>query len=120
MAQLAAVCVISVLHTTLIAIVRVIFFPLLGFGNESYGNMVARYPMEFSHFFIYYWFFAGLIYLFHEVRYAREREVRQAKLERSLAETQLQNLRLQLEPHFLFNALNAISAALYEDAPRGG
>jgi two-component system, LytTR family, sensor kinase len=32
-----------------------------------------------------------------------------------LAEAQLQNLRLQLEPHFLFNALNAISATIYEN-----
>ena len=30
-------------------------------------------------------------------------------------EVQLQNLRLQVEPHFLFNAFNAISAALYEN-----
>jgi LytS/YehU family sensor histidine kinase len=39
----------------------------------------------------------------------------QARLETSLAEAQLQNLRLQLEPHFLFNSLNAISAAIYEN-----
>jgi two-component system LytT family sensor kinase len=114
-AHLLAVCLISILHTTLIAVLRMSLFPLIGFGKESYGYMPARYPMEFSHFFIYYWISVGLIYLFHEVRFARDREVRHAKLESILAEAQLQNLRLQLEPHFLFNALNAISAALYED-----
>lgn len=56
-----------------------------------------------------------MIFLFHEVRFAREHELRQARLETSLAEAQLQNLRLQLEPHFLFNSLNAISAAIYEN-----
>ncbi len=114
--HLVAVCLISLVHTTVIALLRMILFPPLGFGNESYGYMPARYPMEFSHLFIYYWVAVSLIYFFHEIHFARERELRQAKLESNLAEAQLQNLRLQLEPHFLFNALNAISAAIYEDS----
>jgi len=36
-------------------------------------------------------------------------------LRAKLAQAQLQNLRLQLEPHFLFNTLNTISAVMYED-----
>ncbi len=113
--HLLAVCVISLIHTTLIALLRMAFFPLLGFAREGYGYLPARYPMEFSHLFIYYWFGVSLIYLFHEVRFARERELRQAKVEASLAEARLRNLQLQIEPHFLFNALNAISAAIYEN-----
>ncbi len=115
LAQLAGLCLISVVHTTLIALFRAVLFPLFGFGTESYGSLPVRYPMEFAHLFIYYWLGVCLIYFFHEIRFARERELRQAHLETSLAEAQLQNLRLQLEPHFLFNALNAISAAIYED-----
>lgn len=114
-AHLVAVCLISIVHTSIIAGLRLLLFPVLGFGRENYGYLPARYPMEFSHFFIYYWISLGLIYLFHEVRFARERELLSARLETTLAEAQLQNLRLQLEPHFLFNTLNAISAALYED-----
>lgn len=113
--HLVAVCLISLIHTTLIALLHLFLFPLFGFRHESYGHLSDRYPMEFAHLFIYYWVMVSLIYFFHEVRFAREREVHQAKLESNLAQTQLQNLRLQLEPHFLFNALNAISAALYED-----
>lgn len=113
--HLCAVCVISLVHTSLIVLYRALFFPLLGFGGESYGYIPVRYPMEFSHLFIYYWVAISIIYLFHEVRFAHERELHQAKLEATLAETQLRNLQLQLEPHFLFNALNAISAVIYED-----
>jgi two-component system LytT family sensor kinase len=116
LAHLAGLCLISLVHTTLIAALRGLLFPLLGF-HQSYGYMPWRYPMEFSHLFIFYWVGVSLIYLFHEVRFARERELREAKLEASLSEAQLQNLRLQLDPHFLFNALNAISATLYE-SPR--
>lgn len=114
-AHLLAVCLISLVHTSVIALLRWALFPVLGFQNESYGYMPARYPMEFSHLLIYYWFGVSLIYFFHEIRFARERAVHQAKLEKNLAEAQLRNLRLQLEPHFLFNALNAISAAVYEN-----
>ncbi len=113
--HLIAVCVISLIHTSLIALLHIFLFPLFGFRHESFGYLPDRYPMEFSHLFIYYWVIISLIYFFHEVRFAREREVRQAKLENNLAQAQLQNLRLQLEPHFLFNALNAISTTLYED-----
>ena len=109
------VCLISVVHTSLIVVYRAALFPLLGLGGESYGYLPVRYPMEFSHLFIYYWVTLSFIYLIHEIRFAREREVQQAKLESSLSEAQLQNLRLQLEPHFLFNALNAISTAVYEN-----
>jgi two-component system LytT family sensor kinase len=46
---------------------------------------------------------------------ARARELRAARLESSLARSQLRNLRLQLQPHFLFNALHTVSAAMYDD-----
>lgn len=39
-------------------------------------------------------------------------ELRMERLERSYAEARLNALRLQLDPHFLFNALNTISAQL--------
>jgi two-component system, LytTR family, sensor kinase len=113
--HVVALCVISVAHTTAIAVIRAITFPLLGFGNESYGYLPVRYPMEGAHLFIYYCMGLAFVYLFHEIRFTRERELQQARLEGHLAEAQLENLRLQLEPHFLFNALNAISAALYEN-----
>ncbi len=113
--QLLALCCISAVHTSLIAGLRALLLPFVGFGSVSYGSLPVRYPMEFAHLFIFYWLGVALIYFFHEIRFAREREVRQARLEASLSEVQLENLRLQLEPHFLFNALNTISAAIYED-----
>lgn len=54
------------------------------------------------------------IHAVRQLRETRAREVRDAQLERSLAQAQLENLRLQLQPHFLFNALNTISSTMYE------
>jgi two-component system, LytTR family, sensor kinase len=46
--------------------------------------------------------------VYHEA--ARAREVQAARLETRLVEAQLQALQRQLQPHFLFNTLHAISA----------
>jgi sensor histidine kinase YesM len=45
----------------------------------------------------------------------REREVQAAELAAQLAQAQLQALRMQLNPHFLFNALNAVSSLMLKD-----
>lgn len=51
----------------------------------------------------------------HAVRHfleARERETQAARLSAQLAEARLGALRMQLQPHFLFNALNALSVVI--------
>ncbi|HVP60176.1 MAG TPA: histidine kinase [Myxococcaceae bacterium] len=45
----------------------------------------------------------------------RERDLRAAQLEASLQEAKLAALRSQLNPHFLFNALNSVSALMHRD-----
>ena len=48
----------------------------------------------------------------------RAREVRENQLETQLALAQFHALRAQLHPHFLFNALNAISSLIHSDPAR--
>ncbi len=52
-------------------------------------------------------------YLYHQ-RYLSG-ELRMERLERSFSEARLNALRMQLDPHFLFNALNTISAQVERD-----
>lgn len=44
-------------------------------------------------------------------------ERRALELETQLKEAQLESLRMQLQPHFLFNTLETISALMYQDVP---
>jgi signal transduction histidine kinase len=48
-------------------------------------------------------------------RRAREREVRAAQLEAQLALAQVQALKMQVHPHFLFNTLHAVTVLIRED-----
>ena len=112
----AAVAVLfGATHTTLMAISRAAIFPMLGLGPYDYGIMRVRYPMELAGQLIWYAIIVAFVNLFDRYRAAQARELETARLESRLAQAQLQNLRLQLQPHFLFNALNAISSVMYED-----
>ncbi len=106
---------LSAIHTTLMWVSRVALAPLLGMGHYDYGNMHVRYFMEYPFFLFVYMFVLTGVYLFEAYQDAHERELRSAELETQLAQAQIQNLRLQLQPHFLFNSLNTISSVMYED-----
>jgi two-component system, LytTR family, sensor kinase len=52
---------------------------------------------------------------FSHYRQSQERERRAIELEARLAQAKLQALRMQINPHFLFNTLNAISSLVHTD-----
>ncbi len=45
----------------------------------------------------------------------QKRELDLTRIEKQLADAQLQALKMQLHPHFLFNTLNSVSALMYKD-----
>jgi two-component system, LytTR family, sensor kinase len=108
----------SVADTSGMSMARRLLSPLFGLGQYDYGIMLYRYPMEFAQHVLLFWFAVGTIYVFDSYREAQNRQLASADLEARLAEAQFENLRLQLQPHFLFNALNTISSVMYEDVRR--
>lgn len=114
-AQIVGLLLFSAGHTTLMALSRSALFPLAGLGHYNYGLMLYRYPMEASQDVIVYAVMVALIYFFDRQQAARRVELEASRLQTELAQVKLENLRLQLHPHFLFNTLNAVSSVMYDD-----
>jgi two-component system, LytTR family, sensor kinase len=67
------------------------------------------------------WDYTVVLVAAHAYEYfmrARNQELERAKLQQALAESELQALKSQLQPHFLFNTLNGISALIEVDKAR--
>jgi signal transduction histidine kinase len=60
-------------------------------------------------------FVVGIANALDALRRHRAQELEASRLEAELAQAQLQLLKMQLHPHFLFNTLHAISALLHQD-----
>ena len=60
-----------------------------------------------------YWSLVGVCQGIRNFRISQERERRAAELEARLTSAQLRALRMQINPHFLFNTLNSIAALVY-------
>lgn len=80
--------------------------------SQGYRNFVGAY-LEFE--FLLYWAILGAGYLVHYYTRDRTHALRTAQLEAQLAQAHLDALRVQLQPHFLFNTLHAVSALMDED-----
>jgi len=69
---------------------------------------------SFTSFFTYM-VVVGAYYAFDYYQKYRERDLRALELEGRLTQAELQNLKMQLHPHFLFNTLNTISVLMTKD-----
>jgi len=108
----------AALHTSLMIGVRVALYPVLGWGSYHYGGTVFRLPMEWHKDVLAYVGFAVGYGLVASWRDSQRRALREARIATELRDAQLRALVGQLNPHFLFNALNTISAVMYIDLAR--
>jgi len=67
-----------------------------------------------------YWLVVGLYQSIHFYQVALERQTIAAQLETQLSHAELENLKSQLHPHFLFNSLHAIGVLMQEDVDAAG
>jgi signal transduction histidine kinase len=94
---------------------------LLGAPSES--NWLGDTVFETTTRVVYrlgtfvYWAIAAMCVVVEYQGHLKDRQIRNAELERLLTEARLATLRRQLDPHFLFNSLNSVSAYV-ESEPR--
>ena len=110
------VFVATTLHIALTVASQTVTVWIVGLEQRSWQQEAQR--MFFNHFdweMMTYW---AIVLLSHALRYhgeARDRALRESQLETRLVEAQLQALQRQLQPHFLFNTLNTISALMHRN-----
>jgi two-component system, LytTR family, sensor kinase len=75
----------------------------------------VNFPANLATNLIYFALFAAAIHIATSYRDRRAREVHEAQLEARLATAELDVLKMQLQPHFLFNALNTVSSLMEHD-----
>jgi two-component system LytT family sensor kinase len=80
--------------------------------KSSFGGALSR---NFANESMVFWAVIGVVHALEFNRRYREREVAAADLRARLSEAQLDALRSQIHPHFLFNALHSISTLMHRD-----
>ena len=112
-------CAVHVPASLLVALVQMlaqlsVFWVLCGPGHAPVHSLAGFVGMQFAYNFhlalLTYWLILVVLRGLESRRRLRDERLRSARLETQLAQSQLQALRMQLQPHFLFNTLNAISA----------
>jgi sensor histidine kinase YesM len=89
-------------------------------AGVSFATTLLRYyTVYFNTYFLFYWGIVGLYSAFLHYRNLRERDLQAERLQRKLTEARLRALQQQIEPHFLFNTLNAVSALAQEGDVNG-
>lgn len=113
----AACLLIAVLHTVWFTYLTIEMRPFdemskpTSFSNLFFGRLTSQFHLEL----IVYGMILGIGYAFDYYRKYREREMRASQLESQLAQAQLQALKMQLHPHFLFNTLNGIAGLVRDN-----
>jgi signal transduction histidine kinase len=93
-----------------------LYTPILRWLNPGLDrSMLDVLTFGFYGDFLGYWAAIGVLHAIEYSREAREREVQAAALDGALRAGELQILRAQLQPHFLFNTLQAISTLIHRD-----
>jgi two-component system, LytTR family, sensor kinase len=114
MAHLAGAVVFSIVHTAVMVLLRKLIYLLAG-EVYSFGDVLFRGFYELQKDLITYSVVLIILFAVREFRNRRAGELRAAEITAELSEARLRHLTTQIEPHFLFNCLNAISNRMHED-----
>ena len=101
--------------SNLIYYVPMHFLGIVEFTNERMQFVIGAFPSAVISRLIEYWILYAIFTSIDYQRMFRDKQVELAQLESQLSGAQLNALRFQLQPHFLFNTLNTVSSLMEFD-----
>ncbi len=116
-AHIGFVAVIAPLHLAVYNSVKHALAPILGFTVMPWPSGRAFFAESIVNVFTYFLVVAIYNAFAYYHMYHREKSAI-SDLEARLAEAELSALKMQLQPHFLFNTLNAISVLMTENVEK--
>src|SRR5690606_4528559 len=95
---------------------EIIIFEITGKHNYADGSRMATFYFYDNSYFALRVILLSMVFYFVKTVWNSNQKINQLQLEKKQAE--LQNLKNQLSPHFLFNTLNSFYADLMDEQPK--
>ncbi len=103
--------VYTIAHMSLMVLVHYLIMKSSGRQESLFYSVLRTGDWDM----MIYWSLVGLRHAVDYYGEAQQRALRESHLQTSLVEARLDALRHQLQPHFLFNTLHAISTLMHKD-----
>ena len=114
--HVAGVVLAVSLHVVLTVALRMATYWAIGESIDTWLHEAQEmFFVNFDWEMMTYWTIVGVGTALRYLHEARAKELSAAQLETRLVEARLHTLQRQMQPHFLFNTLNTISALMHRD-----
>jgi two-component system LytT family sensor kinase len=115
--KVAAHVVLSLLLVSALIVIHFVIYMLIVRRPDMITPMYTfgYYYPNLDRWMLVYWFIFLMSHAFYYYRSYRKGELKASRLQTELVQAQLEALKMQVHPHFLFNTLHSISALLSKD-----